>query len=181
MSILVLPEEYEELQNKFAKVALGIINEDYDEIKKFAKMREEHYANIQPILDSDEFKNDLDTYVSIQLKYRDQEIDIPSLLGYVDAEEVIGAISISGELIQIEEDIFLNEKGITLIMKILDLLDINYECKECLVRSSCQKRNPDMDCKKVGDIVDGDYISPLVKDILSQICVISQIRAAIEK
>jgi hypothetical protein len=178
---MVLHEEYEELRNKFMKVALEIINEDYNEIIKFAKMTEEHYAEIQPILDSDEFNNDLDTYVSIELKYEDQGIDIPSLLGYANTYGVIGGISVEGEVIAIEEDIFLCEEGVTIIMKILDLLDVNYECKECAVRPICQKRNPDMDCKKVEDIMVGEYLTPFVKDIVSKICEISQVRAVMEK
>lgn len=177
MSRRILPPNHLEILNKFLKVAIEIINEKNDEIKNYARMREEYYAEIQPIMNSDEFKNDLDTYVSIQLKYENQGIDIPLLLGYTITEGVIGVISVKGEVIEIDEDIFLCEEGITIIMKIFDLLDVHYECKECLVRAMCQKLDPDMDCKKVEDIMEGEYLTPFAEDILSQICLISQIRA----
>ena len=173
MNRINLPPDYLELLNKFVKVALEIINENNDEMKNFVRMREEHYAEIQPILDSDEFSSDFETYVSIQSKYEEKGINIPFLLGYVRVEYEIGPISVEGEVINIEEDIFLCEEGITIIMKILDLLDANYECKGCLVRSMCQKLDPDMACKKVEDIMDGTYLTSFVKDILTKICEIS--------
>lgn len=161
---------------KFQKVAIEIINEN-DNIKKFARETQKHYAEIEPILNSDEFQNDLDTYVSIIEKHENEGIDIPKLFGYVDTMGEIGGIMVEGEVIYIDEEIFFCEEGLSVIMKIFDLLDIDYQCKKCLVRAACQKLNPDMDCEKVEDIMDGHHLQPLVTDILAKICDISQIRA----
>ena len=168
-----------ELIKKFRDVALEIINENYGDIKEWASARQEHYNRIQSILDSDEFNDDLTKYVDIQLKYEAEGIDIPFLLGYADNEDQIGQFSFEDEISPIEEDDFKSEEGVTIIMKIFDLLDIVYGCKTCLTRACCEKLNPDMDCDKIEDIIDGNFMAPLVREILSKICVSSQIKSMV--
>jgi hypothetical protein len=165
---------YEEQLEKFEEAALKVIKENGTDIKDYVRTLQERYAIIQPILDSEEFNRDLDTYVSIQKKYEEEGIDIPELLGYFSTRGIIGAIVLNGKYIDIDEEIFPCEEGITLIMKILDLLDVDFNCKYCAVRPMCRKLNPDMDCKKVQDIMEGDFLMPFVHDIISKICEFSQ-------
>jgi hypothetical protein len=169
-----------ELIKKFRDVALEIVNENYGRIKEWASGRQEHYKGIQPILDSDEFNDDLTKYVDIQIKYEEEGIDIPFLLGYAGTEEQIGQFSFEDEIPSIEEDDFNSEEGVTIIMRIFELLDIEYGCKYCIARPSCQKLNPDIDCDKIEDIIDDNYMAPLVREILSKICEFSQIRSAMK-
>ena len=81
------------------KVAIEIIDDKNDLIKTYTRRTEEHYAEIEPIINSDEFKNDLDTYNFIEAKYMNRGIDIPFLQGYSYPQGVIGIISVKGEVL----------------------------------------------------------------------------------
>jgi hypothetical protein len=163
-------QEEIEILNDFERVATEIISENIGGIKEYAKSREKHYNDMAPIYESDVFEADLDTFVSIITKYEKIGMDFPGLLGYIDREDFLGEILIGGKHILIDEDYFFTEKGTEIAKNIMDMLDVEYECKACLVRAACKIIDHYDDCDGAYEIIYGE----LFQDIIAEICKISK-------
>ena len=141
-------------------------------IKNWAKAFQKNYLKIRPILQGEEFRSDLNTIFSIMKKYRTKGIEVPLLIGCYNMGDRIGKIIINNKIVPIDERDFGSEEGVTIIMRIYDLLGLDFGCKECLVRAPCQKLNPDIDCDKILEITDGFDLSYVARTILSCVCVL---------
>jgi hypothetical protein len=169
-------------QNSITKIArsLLIMNnqskvlDDRDILSEFEKRaikiiedNKKHFLQYNDLLGNAEFEADQDTMISILDKYeREKNINFAHLVGYEEFYEFLGNINIEGIEYQVYEDLFDTEEGTNVIKKILDLIDIEYGCSNCLVKDACKVTEHRGDCEGADELFNNQFIYSIMKSLL---------------
>jgi len=149
---------------------------DQDILREFEKRaiqviedNKKHFLQYEELWNDEQFTSDNNTVVSIIKKYRERDIDFPRLIGLQEGNEFIGYFQIEGTNYQVSEDFFDTEEGINVIKRILDLLDIEYNCKNCLVTPMCKVIEHAEVCEGADELYNNPFVYGMLKDILDHI------------
>ena len=145
-----------DILSEFEKRAIQII-----------KNNKKHFLQYGALLENEEFWADQDTVQSIFIKYENKKnINFGILLGYAGGGELLGQIKIEGTDYEIYEDLFDTEDGTNVIKKIFDLIDIEYDCKDCLVRAACKVTEHREDCEQAAGLFNNEFIYGIMSILL---------------
>ena len=154
----------------FKKKAIKLISERMDIQFKFYK---DERKKISDLIKGKEFQDDIRTFNAILDKYRMRyDFDFGYFLLYIeDNDGYLGEMEIDGVFYPIHDVLFDTPSGINVLRKILDLLDIEYDCRYCLKRPTCdvfEKLNTEK-CEYAVEMGSSYLNNKLIMDILHKL------------
>ncbi len=155
--------------NKQSKILddRDILSEFETRAIQIIKDNKKHFLQYNALLENAEFEADLDTMQSILDKYEwEKDINIAHLLGYEEFYELLGNINIEGIEYTVYEDMFDTEEGTNVIKRIFDLIEIEYDCSDCLVKATCNVTEHRGDCEGADELFNNQFIYSIMKNII---------------
>jgi len=145
-----------DILREFEKIAIQVVKDN-----------KKHFLQYNEMLRDGQFQSDRKTVISIQAKYYEEKnIDFARLIGLQENDMYLGYIELGGSKHSIDEDLFDTDDGINVIRKILDLLDIEYDCKYCLVQPACKVTDHIGECEGAYEMFNNPFFNGIIKDII---------------
>ena len=154
----------EDILREFEKRAFQIIKDNWDHFRWYKKEMN------QSLIESEEFQADPETVASIYNKYVIKKNIDPELLPEVtciSSEVLIGIIEIEGYPYLFWDDVLWSDEGINVIKKILNLLDIKYQCRCCATRPCCGILEWIDECEGADEVYHIWFNFKIIRDILN--------------
>jgi hypothetical protein len=148
----------QDILREFEKRAIQVIEDN-----------KKHFLQYKELWNDEQFLSDNNTVVSIIKKYEKRNIDFPLLIGLQEGSEFIGYFQIEGTNYEVSENLFDTKEGIDVIRRMLDLLGIEYTCKNCLVKSMCKVNTEVEECEGADELFNDSFVYGMLKDILDHI------------
>jgi len=159
MSNQVIAIADQDILREFEKRAIQVVKDN-----------KEHFLQYKELWTDEQFTSDNNTVISIIKKYEKRGIDFPRLIGLQEGSEFIGYFQIEGTNYEVLEDLFDTDKeGIDVIRRILDLLGIEYTCKNCLTRPMCKVIEHAEVCEGADELYNNPFVYGMLKNILDHI------------